>query len=35
MSTEWLGRDWVLLRQRGELDEHAAAVYQLVEGRTS
>lgn len=25
------GRDWVLLRQRGELDEHIVAVYHLVE----
>ena len=29
------GRDWVLLRQRGELDEHIVAVYQLVESGTS
>ena len=29
------GRDWVLLRQRGELDEHIVAVYQLVGSGTS
>ena len=28
------GRDWVLLRRRGELDEHIVAVYQLVESGT-
>ena len=29
------GPDWVLLRQRGELDEHIVAVYQLVESGAS
>ena len=28
-------RDWVLLRRRGELDEHIVAVYQLVESGAS
>ncbi len=29
------GRDWVLLRRRGELDEHIVAVYELVESSGS